>query len=71
MISYRTCAYTTLGELGQVTATGTRSVPLDLSSLPQGTQLLPGETWNFQLWFRDMDPTPTSNTSDAIAVMFR
>ena len=60
-----------LGELGQVTSAGTRSVAVDLSGLPQGTQLLPGESWSFQLWFRDANPQPTSNTSDATAVLFR
>jgi hypothetical protein len=60
-----------LGELGQTTPQGTRSVPVDLANLPQGATFLPGSTWHFQLWFRDQNPTPTSNTSDAVRVLFR
>ncbi len=31
---------------------------------------LPGETWFFQWMFRDEDPWPTSNFTDAVAVRF-
>ena len=40
---------------------------LILSGAPED-QILIGETWNFQLWFRD---GTTSNTSDGISVLFR
>lgn len=30
-----------------------------------------GETWTFQCWFRDMDPGPTSNLSEALSVTFQ
>ncbi len=40
------------------------------SSLPQGTMFQPGETWNFQMWFRDSNPGPTSNTSNGLAITF-
>lgn len=40
----------------------------DLTDLPSGVQFAPGETWHFQLWFRDANPTPTSNTTDGLAV---
>lgn len=30
----------------------------------------PGETWYFQAWFRDANPQPTSNFSDAVEVTF-
>lgn len=45
----------------------------DLTNLPQGAVFLPGNTWYFQLWFRDADPVNghTSNTTDGIEVMFR
>ena len=49
-------------------ATGTMSLTLDFSLLPNGVTLAPGETWYFQLWFRDVF---TSNTTDGIEVMFR
>jgi hypothetical protein len=51
--------------------TGTVSFTLDLTFLPQGTVFLPGDTWYFQLWFRDFTTGPTSNTTDGIEVMFR
>lgn len=59
------------GQVDLTDAQGNRSYLVDWGALPNSVTLLPGETWNFQLWFRDVDPTPTSNTTDAIAVMFR
>ncbi|MCP3916555.1 MAG: hypothetical protein GY711_13445 [bacterium] len=41
----------------------------DLTQLPQMTVIQPGETWNFQLWFRDIGNT--SNTSTATEVIFQ
>jgi len=32
--------------------------------------VLPGETWNFQAWYRDKHPTVTSNFTDGISVLF-
>ncbi len=46
---------------------------LDLTQLPQpmGTaSVQSGETWNFQAWYRDANPTPTSNFTSAISVTF-
>ena len=43
---------------------------LDLTALPQNTTILPGETWNFQAWFRDKNPTQTSNFTHGVAVTF-
>ena len=34
-------------------ASGTMSFSPDLTALPQSQVFLPGETWSFQLWFRD------------------
>jgi len=53
---------------------GVMSFSADLSGLPQGVVLQAGDTWNFQLWHREFDPStgaPTSNTTDGIQVMFR
>ena len=50
---------------------GVITLALDLTSLPQGTVFQPGQTWNFQLWFRDVNPGPTSNTSDGLAITFQ
>ena len=58
-------------QVDQTTVSGERSYRLDFGALPQGITFLPGETWNFQLWFRDQNPSQTSNTTDGISVMFR
>ena len=59
------------GQASQTTAGGTRTHLLDFSNLPQGIVLQPGDTWNFQLWFRDVNPGATSNTTNGVTVMFR
>lgn len=39
--------------------------------IPGGSHTVaPGETWNFQAWFRDTNPGPTSNFTDAVEVTF-
>ncbi|MEL6713409.1 MAG: hypothetical protein AAFP86_06530, partial [Planctomycetota bacterium] len=43
----------------------------DLGDLEDGNAVLPGATWHFQYWFRDLTPTGTSNTSSSVAVTFR
>ena len=46
----------------------------DLANVPQPTGLvpvLPGETWNFQAWYRDSNPSTTSNFSNAVSVQFQ
>lgn len=62
---------TSLGEIAQTTNWGTRTLSLDPTALPQGQAVQPGESWNFQLWFRDQNPGPTSNTTEAVQVLFR
>jgi len=57
-------------DIMQSTAQGTFDFSPDLSNLPQGTTFQPGSTWNFQLWYRDNNPTSTSNTSDGLAVQW-
>jgi len=42
----------------------------DLTDLPQGTVVAAGETWSFQLWYRDANPGLTSNTSNGLAITF-
>lgn len=42
----------------------------DFDALPMGVMIAPAETWNFQVWYRDMNPGVTSNTSGAMAVTF-
>jgi len=59
------------GQASQTTVGGTRTHLLDFSNLPQGIVFQPGDTWNFQLWFRDVNPGATSNTTNGVTVMFR
>lgn len=51
-------------------ASGQVSFAVDFGALPGGTVFQAGETWNFQLWYRDVNPTSTSNTSNGLAVTF-
>ena len=50
------------------------SLQIDLQSVPMNPSgpILPGETWNFQCWFRDFTPggMQTSNFSDAVTIQF-
>lgn len=42
---------------------------VDNTNLPAGV-FLPGDSWNFQMWFRDNNPGNTSNTTAGINVEF-
>lgn len=55
------------GILGQV------EVAVDTTALPVTPQaaVQPGETWRFQLWYRDANPQATSNFSDGVAIQFQ
>ena len=50
--------------------TGDVSLPINLGNLPSGGSISAGETWNFQYWTRDQNPTSTSNTSNGLQVSF-
>lgn len=53
--------------------TGCILLDVDLLQIPHPSGPLAiqvGETWNFQAWYRDQNPLPTSNLSDAISVTF-
>ncbi len=46
---------------------------LNLASIPTSdgpASVLPGETWRFQLWYRDNNPTLTSNFTEAVELTF-
>ncbi|MEZ6016541.1 MAG: VCBS repeat-containing protein [Planctomycetota bacterium] len=51
------------------------SVLVNLAAIPGNPPrpVMPGETWNFQCWFRDSTPAgaATSNFSDAVSVQFQ
>ena len=51
---------------------GTLLLRIDLNDMPSPVQtvVLPGETWHFQAWHRDQNPTSTSNFTNGLAVSF-
>ena len=49
---------------------GAFAITLQTPSIPNHGAILAGETWNFQAWFRDVNPTVTSNLSHATSVQF-
>ncbi len=71
------CVFGSLGRLngpGQIQNTGggdTFSLALDLGNLPTATgpvAVLAGQTWYFQAWYRDQNPGPASNFTDALSL---
>lgn len=55
----------------QTDASGNASFDLDLTHLPVGGQISAGQTWGFQLWYRDPSVgTFGYNASDALRVAF-
>tara|TARA_R110002126_G_scaffold75749_4_gene189023 strand:+ start:2847 stop:3899 length:1053 start_codon:yes stop_codon:yes gene_type:complete len=66
------------GVLQSLTGNGTSAggsgfdVPNELPFAPPGQVILPGDTWAFQLWYRDFDAggAPSANFSNAIVVLF-
>lgn len=53
-------------QVGSSGEEGLISIQVDLTSPPVNA----GETWNFQGWFRDQSPGPTSNFTEAVSVTF-
>ena len=54
-------------------STGQAFLQLDLTQTPTPggpVVVQPGETWNFQTWYRDKNPTNTSNFTDGISITF-
>lgn len=52
---------------------GAISVDVDTDALPQGAGTVavqPGDSWSFQMWFRDVNPTVTSNFTNRVTVTF-
>lgn len=63
------------GQIVNSGAAGEVSLALDLTQVPQPTGFAsaqPGETWNFQAWYRDaVGGTATSNFTDGISLTFQ
>jgi hypothetical protein len=57
---------------GSTGAAGRLQLDVDTNAIPTSppAQIQPGQTWNFQAWFRDVNPGPTSNFTDAVSVTF-
>jgi hypothetical protein len=53
-------------------SSGSFSIAVNTLALPLSPPVaaMPGETWHFTTWFRDKNPTPTSNFSDAVSIYF-
>jgi hypothetical protein len=61
------------GTIFNTGSTGTGTTNVDLLSMPQPTGpvvVLAGESWSFQAWHRDANPTVTSNFTEAVTVLF-
>ncbi len=61
-----------VAQVGSSGPTGTLVIQVDLANIPitppQAVQA--GETWNFQCWFRDVNPNNTSNFTDGLEILF-
>lgn len=51
-------------------AAGEVSFDVDFGGLPQNIVFQAGDVWHFQYWYRDVNPTQTSNTSQGVTVTF-
>jgi len=61
------------GQVKTIGLSGSFSLEIDLTQHPTPlgfVAVAPGETWNFQCWYRDANPLPTSNFTDALQIMF-
>ena len=61
-------------QLRRTSMQGLTSLQLDLPRIPEGpgfSAAAPGETWYFQAWYRDANPIPTSNLTDAVRIVLQ
>ncbi len=61
------------GEVLHSGPSGVVRFPLDLTSVPRplgAISVSPSETWNWQYWYRDQNPSSTSNFSDGNRITF-
>lgn len=49
---------------------GSVQLTVDMNNLPQSQMFHPGDDWNWQLWYRDTNPSATSNFTDGLTVWF-
>lgn len=61
------------GEVQYSGSLGSFQLGIDLNSIPTSLgfeSVSAGETWNFQAWHRDLNPTPTSNFTNGVSITF-
>ena len=62
------------GQARPIAPDGRTSLEIDLTEIPTPTgfiALAAGQTWNFQLWHRDANPSGTSNLTNGVQVMLQ
>lgn len=63
-----------IGSVASSGSTGSIEVSVDLNAVPQpngSVSAMAGQTWNFQFWHRDQNPTATSNFSNGVSILFQ
>ncbi len=66
--------YSGPGQIGQSGSAGVISLQLDLAQTPTPlgfVSVAPGETWNYQAWFRNFTSTGTSNFTTGLSIEFQ
>ena len=60
------------GQYGVASADGSYELSVDTQDIPfaPGVPILAGQTWHFQMWYRDLNPMPTTNLTSAVEVQF-
>ena len=62
------------GEVQRANTWGSLAFTVDLTAVPTPLTFIalqPGDTWNFQVWYRDANPAPTSNLTVAVSIQFQ
>jgi hypothetical protein len=62
------------GEVQRADTWGSLAFTVDLTAVPTPFSyivLQPGDTWNFQVWYRDANPAPISNFTVAVSILFQ
>jgi hypothetical protein len=63
--------YSGPGQIKNSGASGSFSLAIDFTRMPQpfgNVVAQAGQTWHFQAWYRDANPTSTSNFTDAVRI---
>ncbi|MCP3917646.1 MAG: hypothetical protein GY711_19035 [bacterium] len=65
--------YNAPSQIGFSGPSGSFELDVDTTAIPVNPPMpaMAGETWNFQCWFRDLNPTLTSNFTDGLSILFQ